>query len=97
MGRSFRRKRLVRIAHVITGLGAGGTPVMLHKVLTAQRAMPDIESCVIGLIREGSMAETTTWTMCGVCRISENRAESSVLAADCPPDHSGSPRRKAKE
>ena len=46
----------MRIAHVITGLGAGGTPVMLHKVLAAQRAMPDIESCVIGLIREGSMA-----------------------------------------
>ncbi len=45
----------MRIAHVITGLGAGGTPVMLHKVLAAQRALPEIESCVVGLIHEGAI------------------------------------------
>ncbi|MFO1006781.1 MAG: glycosyltransferase [Planctomycetaceae bacterium] len=47
----------MRIAHVITGLGAGGTPVMLHKVLAAQRAMPGIESCVVGLIQEGAIGQ----------------------------------------
>jgi glycosyltransferase involved in cell wall biosynthesis len=47
----------MRIAHVITGLGAGGTPVMLHKVLAAQRAMPEIESCVVGLIQEGAIGQ----------------------------------------
>lgn len=47
----------MRIAHVITGLGAGGTPVMLHKVLAAQLAMPEIESCVVGLIQEGAIGQ----------------------------------------
>ena len=47
----------MRIAHVITGLGAGGTPVMLHKVLAAQLAMPKIESCVVGLIQEGAIGQ----------------------------------------
>lgn len=47
----------MRIAHVITGLGAGGTPVMLHKILAAQQAMPDIESRVVGLIHDGPIAD----------------------------------------
>lgn len=47
----------MRIAHVITGLGAGGTPVMLHKVLAAQLAMPEIGSCVVGLIQEGAIGQ----------------------------------------
>ncbi len=47
----------MRIAHVITGLGAGGTPVMLRKVLAAQQSLPGIESCVVGLIQDGPIAE----------------------------------------
>ena len=47
----------MRIAHVITGLGAGGTPVMLHKLLAAQQSMPEIESCVVGLISEGPLGD----------------------------------------
>lgn len=43
----------MRIAHVITGLGAGGTPVMLHKVLASQRSFPEIESMVVGMIGDG--------------------------------------------
>lgn len=47
----------MRIAHVITGLGAGGTPVMLRKVLAAQQSLPGIESCVVGLIQDGPIVE----------------------------------------
>lgn len=48
----------LRVAHVITGLGAGGTPVMLHKVLAAQQAAgSSIDSCVIGLIQDGPIGE----------------------------------------
>lgn len=47
----------MRIAHVITGLGAGGTPVMLHKVLAAQQSLPGIESSVVGLIQDGPIAD----------------------------------------
>jgi glycosyltransferase involved in cell wall biosynthesis len=50
-----QRSRL-RVAHVITGLGAGGTPVMLHKVLAAQRESM-IDSCVIGLIQDGPIGD----------------------------------------
>lgn len=50
-----QRSRL-RVAHVITGLGAGGTPVMLHKVLAAQRESL-IDSCVIGLIQDGPIGD----------------------------------------
>lgn len=46
----------LRIAHVITGLGAGGTPVMLHKVLAAQQDSA-IDSYVIGLIQDGPIAD----------------------------------------
>lgn len=54
---SGERTRL-RVAHVITGLGAGGTPVMLHKVLAAQQAAgSSIDSCVIGLIQDGPIGE----------------------------------------
>ncbi len=47
----------MRIAHVITGLGAGGTPVMLHKVLAALEPRAGIDSCVIGLIQDGPIGE----------------------------------------
>lgn len=54
---SGERTRL-RVAHVITGLGAGGTPVMLHKVLAAQQAAgSSIDSYVIGLIQDGPIGE----------------------------------------
>ena len=46
----------MRIAHVITGLGAGGTPVMLHKVLAAQQHT-GIDSCVVGLIQDGPIGD----------------------------------------
>ena len=52
-----RKIARMRIAHVITGLGAGGTPVMLRKVLAAQQSLPGIESCVVGLIQDGPIAD----------------------------------------
>lgn len=61
-GRLRSNPERMRVAHVITGLGAGGTPVMLHKVLAALDAPSspgsgEIDSCVIGLIQDGPIGD----------------------------------------